>query len=133
LAGGALTCSVSTALAYELFALWDALACVGVFFPYDRLAEDSCPYHHQFWNESIFGVNFATTRIVIIVAPSLAAIALFLSLAEFAGCRFTTRNPLPILFSDLYFVASMAQADMFLMYFLVKNTWYLYTMWALNK
>jgi hypothetical protein len=132
LGAGAIACSVLTALSCEFFAFEDALegemgfvdgtTSIGVFSYGTSSSEDCFFYDHQFWNESSFGEYFMTAQLATIVAPSLATVALFLSLVECACCRFKCSFILPIL---LYFAACLVQAStFFMMYIHLKDTWY---------
>jgi hypothetical protein len=116
LAGGAIACSVVTAVACEFGLAWSDRA-----MRYETSSED-CPfYDKQFWNESSNDAIFLTVQLAAIVAPSLATVALLLNLVEFACCcRFTCSFFLPIV---LYFAACLVQASTFFMYFRLKKAW----------
>jgi hypothetical protein len=115
LAGGAIACSVVTAVACEFGLAWSDRA-----MRYETSSED-CPFYDKhFWNESSSDAIFLTVQLAAIVAPSLATLAMLLNLVEFACCRFTCSFFLPIV---LYFAASLVQASTFLMYFRVKKAW----------
>jgi hypothetical protein len=112
-AGGAIACSVLTAVACDFFSLSDGV-------PQYATGSEDCPfYDNQFWNESSDNAILVTVQLPAVLAPFLATVALFMNFVDFVcgRCDF-------ILSILLYFAACLIQASTFVMYFLVKNDWY---------